>query len=304
MDAHEVIDSYVRDVARYLPRNKRNDVAFELRALLADELAAKAESAGRAPDRAMAMELLQGFGRPAEAAGRYHPRSPIIDPADNHNFVIWAVVGAIGGGALKPTEGAAYFRWLGVLVVVFALMGWNRRRNPDVLRWKPNRGPDAMPRGLALLALAATLFFPVFMYVAPQTFVKVAFFGAFPTGGLELTEAFRHSWQRAATLVGLGALVGVWAAVAVQGGWRSRTRWASVAAHAGLGVLCFVHAVPMMTLPERETFSIFVSPTTNRVAMPIFGLVGALLVFSALYAAYVEWARISPAPALENGPAT
>src|SRR5688572_22470946 len=155
MDAHEVIDSYVRYVAQCLPLRKSDDVAFELRVLLADELAAKAESAGRAPDRAMAMELLQGFGRPAEAAGRYHPRSPIIDPADNHNFVIWAVVGAIVVSVLKPTDGAAYLRWLGVLVVVFALMGWNRRRNPDVLRWKPNRGPDAMPRGLALLALAA-----------------------------------------------------------------------------------------------------------------------------------------------------
>src|SRR5262245_8316293 len=66
MNANEVIESYVCDVARSLPRDKRNDVAFELRALLADELAAKAQAAGRAPDEAMAMDLLQRFGRPAD----------------------------------------------------------------------------------------------------------------------------------------------------------------------------------------------------------------------------------------------
>ena len=88
MNANDVIDSYVRDVARYLPREKRNDVAFELRALLGDELAAKAQAAGRAPDKPMAMELLKGFGRPAEAAGRYHQRAALIDPTDTHHFLI------------------------------------------------------------------------------------------------------------------------------------------------------------------------------------------------------------------------
>ena len=90
MTAGDVIESYVRDVAGYLPRTKRNDVAFELRTLLQDELAAKAAAQGRAPDKAMAMDLLAGFGRPAEAAARYQPRAPLIDPADNHNFLIWA----------------------------------------------------------------------------------------------------------------------------------------------------------------------------------------------------------------------
>ena len=51
MNAQDVIESYVRDVARLLSRDKRNDVALELRELLHDELAARAEAAGRAPDR-------------------------------------------------------------------------------------------------------------------------------------------------------------------------------------------------------------------------------------------------------------
>ncbi len=95
MNINDVMESYVRDVARYLPRGKRNDVAFELRALLGDELAAKAQAAGRAPDKAMVMELLKGFGRPAEVAGRYFQRSAVIDPTDTHHFLIWSLAAAV-----------------------------------------------------------------------------------------------------------------------------------------------------------------------------------------------------------------
>lgn len=307
MNAHDVIEAYVRGVARCLPRGKRNDVAFELRALLSDELAAKAQAAGRAPDKAMVLELLKGFGRPAEVAGRYHQRPAVIDPADTHHFVIWTLAGAVALGVLSflnpvkaGNNGDLFLQWLGILVIFFALMGWWRRRHPDALGWAPKRGPDWMPRGLAVLALAATLFFPVFMYAAPQTFVRVAFLGAVPTGGLELTEAFRQSWQRAATMTFLILLAAIYAAVAVQGGRRSWTGWTSVAAHGCLGLLFVVHAAPMAALPGRETFPIFESATANGVAMPIFGAVGAFLVLCALYEMYQEWMRIRPAPMLRG----
>lgn len=38
MTPNDVIDSYVADVALKLPRAQRNDVAFELRALLREEV--------------------------------------------------------------------------------------------------------------------------------------------------------------------------------------------------------------------------------------------------------------------------
>ena len=93
MNANELIDSYVADVARLLGRKQRDDVAFELRALLVEELDAKAEAAGRAPDAALATELLAGFGRPAEVAARYQPALVMIDPADTRTFVRASVIG-------------------------------------------------------------------------------------------------------------------------------------------------------------------------------------------------------------------
>ena len=91
MDINAIIDSYVRDVAACLPRAKRNDVAYELRALLDEELAGRAQVAGHAPDKAMVMAMLADFGRPAEAAQRYHTSAPLVAAADTHHFLIWAL---------------------------------------------------------------------------------------------------------------------------------------------------------------------------------------------------------------------
>ena len=65
MDARTVIESYVHDVTQLLSRKDRADVALELRALLAEELAARA--AGAPADEAMAIELVRGFGAPARS---------------------------------------------------------------------------------------------------------------------------------------------------------------------------------------------------------------------------------------------
>ena len=309
MNANDVIESYVRDVARYLPRGKRNDVAFELRALLGDELAAKAQATGRAPDRAIAIALLKGFGRPAEVAGRYFQRPAGIDPTDTHHFLIWTLAAAVTVSVMSRLNLAGamsgsglFLQCLGALTVVFAVMGWWRRRHPAALVWRPKLGPDWMPRGLAVLAMAATLVFPVFMYVAPQTFVRVMFLGTLPTSGVELTEAFSQSGLRGATMTLLILLPAMYAAIAVQGGGRRWTGWTSVVLHGGLGLLLVAHAAPPDALPGKEPFAVFLSARSNIVAMPIFCAVGAMLVLSAFYDAYREWARINPAPALENRP--
>jgi hypothetical protein len=303
MTADDVIESYVRDVASYLPRKKRNDVAFELRALLQEELAAKAAAEGRAPDKEMAMELLTGFGRPAETAARYQPRMPLIDPADNHNFLIWAVVGSLVFLAVDPQNHSAYLQWVGGVFLWFAVMAWLRRRRPsERLLWRPKRDrfPEVASRPLALLPGLATLVFPFAMYLAPQTWWEIATFGTGDASGLALTDAFLHSWQRDVTLTGLALLVAIYAAAAVQGGWRTRSRRALIAANLGVGAMLVVHAAPMITLIGRQTFMIFQSQTANDVAMPIFGLAGGIMVLASLYDAYKEWARVSPAPALHG----
>lgn len=163
MNANDVIGSYVADVAVQLPRRQRNDVAFELRALIDEGLQDKAEASGREVDAAMAIDFLRAFGRPVEVAARYRPALTIIDPADGRSFLRAAVIGlaiiwsagllaslqrpiasgwdllqAIGqwwGGVVIPS-----LWWPGVLVTWFAAAAWAGRRRPQASQWKPRAG--------------------------------------------------------------------------------------------------------------------------------------------------------------------
>lgn len=219
MNADEVIESYVIDVAARLPRKQRNDVAFELRVLLNEELQAKAEAAGRGADAAMAVELLRDFGRPADVAARYRPTLTIIDPADGHRFlqvaviglaVIWGVgllahlrhpinsgwdiltvLGHWWGGTVIPS-----LWWPGVLVVGFGVAAWIRRRWPQASEWNP-RTADSIPGGRATMVLG--LFGIVFgLYVLANPHWVLDFFWggrAAPAAyaALTYTDAFlRH----------------------------------------------------------------------------------------------------------------
>jgi hypothetical protein len=94
MNPTAIIETYVADVVRRLPRAKRVDVAFELRSLLLEELEGRAADAGRPADAAMATDLLQHFGAPIEVADRYRPAGfTIIRPADAPRFAQVALIG-------------------------------------------------------------------------------------------------------------------------------------------------------------------------------------------------------------------
>jgi hypothetical protein len=171
MNAKEVIESYVNDVAVHLPRKQRNDVAFELRALLQEGLQDRAEAAGRGVDADLATEFLRAFGRPEDVAARYRPTLTIIDPADGHAFlratviglaILWSlglilrlqqpidsgwdllqVLGQWWGGTVIPS-----LWWPGVLAVSYGLAAWARRRRPQTSVWKP-RADDRIQGGSA-----------------------------------------------------------------------------------------------------------------------------------------------------------
>ena len=174
MNANEVIESYVTDVAEKLPRKQRNDVAFELRSLLNEELQGKAVAAGRPVDAAMATELVNAFGRPSDVAARYRPTLTVIDPADGHGFVRASVIGLAviwivglllrleqasesGWGLLTTLErwwlGTVIpsLWWPGVLVVAFGLAAWARRRWP-ASKWKARPG-DRIQGGRATMVV-------------------------------------------------------------------------------------------------------------------------------------------------------
>ena len=214
MEAREIIESYVDDVARRLPRKLRNDVGLELRALLGDQLKAVAAQAAREPDERMAIDLVHRFGRADDVASSYRPRGfDLVEPEYAPLFVKLATI-CVGLqwaftlpavfdstttlGAWWVSWGLGALAWPGALLLWFAAAAWVRRASPvdpDTGRrpwthwifwlpmsedWRPTvarrPGPLAVKIQIALAALL-TIFF-----AAPAWFL-----------GLVLADA---SWAR------------------------------------------------------------------------------------------------------------
>jgi hypothetical protein len=300
MDAQTVIESYVRDVTQQLRRKDRADVALELRALLTEELAARAS--GALATEAMAIELLRGFGAPSEVAARYRPATPLLDAADTRPFIIAAILGAMvitAGVAIAPSAAAhphqgtdaatgAFLGWLGFLVVVFATRSWARRHWPSLTAWKP-RDPNQASR-FGSVALVAVIVLGIVCYGSP-TWVAAQFTGRPIPHWMENVaytpdfQATRLPWLLA-LWVGQGVLMG-W--VAIEGRWSTLTRRIEAGSNlaVALALIWFLAAGPM-----------FQTAATDHTAK---AWLGPIAIFMLLYAGWRIAMMRPPAPPIQPG---
>lgn len=309
MNANDVIESYVNDVAVQLPRKQRNDVAFELRALIDEELQARADAGGRAVDAAMATEWLQAFGRPDDVAARYRPTLTIIDPADGHAFVratfiglaiIWSlgllqqlgrpidsgwdlllVLGPWWTGSVIPS-----LWWPGLLVVAYGSAAWARRRRPPTTAWVPRSreritgGRSALVMGLlGMLCGIAVLLDPRWLldlFLTP---------GAAPAAydALTYSESFRQ--RQAPWLLGL-LLLNLLLVVTIVAMGR-RTTWIR-RMETGLGlVMC---AALAWTIGDGP---VLITPAGDQMAKACLALI---VLYMLIHYGLSVWHRVRPAP--------
>lgn len=71
----ELIDRYVKEVGRHLPRNKRGDIQAELQSTLVDTLEARVQGE---PSEEDVVELLKEFGPPQKVAASYWPEGQYL----------------------------------------------------------------------------------------------------------------------------------------------------------------------------------------------------------------------------------
>ena len=180
MNPDALIETYVGDVVRHLPRSQRNDVAFELRSLLAEELQGRAADSGREPNAALATELLTEFGRPVDVADRYRPAGfTVIRPSEAPRFARIALGGVVLQwiltlvatfttpsdlewpsllGAWWLSWGLGSFWWPGFLVTLSLIAGYVQSRREAAGEWIPTRGVvrdrDHVRRPLIVLYIA------------------------------------------------------------------------------------------------------------------------------------------------------
>jgi hypothetical protein len=315
MDPKVVIESYVDDVVRRLPRSQRNDVGFELRSLLNEELDAKATDVGRPADETMALALLGNFGFPGAVAARYRPSDfTIIEPAQSRAFALWSLIGvavqwaltlpsvfsapeALAGqvfarlGAWWTSWGLGAFWLPGFMVVVAIIAGWIRHRWPRVGAWTPRRvlDRDSLSRPLLALALAAWA-------AAAALWIAMPWYGPHLPGALPMVFAFDDDFlrTRAPWLLPLWAgHYGVCVMALAEGRWRKLTRRLGLGFSAALcGLLAwFVAAGP-----------IFRYRPTDDTARSLVALVVLGSLISAAVGLYREQGRIRPPKGLTSSP--
>ena len=249
MTPDEVIECYIADVARRLPGSKRNDVAYELGALLREELRGRAGDAGRLPDEAMALELLHGFGHPAEVADRYRPPGvTFIKPSESRMFAAlslsgvalqWAVSLPLAFADLKPDEdrlallgrwwvsyGLAAFWWPGFLVVIAMIAAWISQNAKTAAPWKPRAiDRDTINRAAWIFGIATAAAGTAFLIVLPWAIDNVS--------NPNLAAALRFDTdflvERAPIVVAfmLGHIA-LYVMLVIEGRWRRLTRWLDI----------------------------------------------------------------------------
>jgi hypothetical protein len=259
MNPEAILETYVADVVRRLPRGKRADVAFELRSLLAEELEGRAAEAGRPADAVMATDLLRSFGAPVDVADRYRPAGfTIIRPSDAPTFARVALIGvgvqwvitliAVYTAPMEPgapgsdwlsrlgswwlSWGLGAFWWPGFIVtitMIAAFVAAKRQRPADthepsvsvIDRDRVKRPALAVYIGLGVLGAAIMIALPTLDRIAPWVPAPVLAAFEFDAGFL----AQRAGWVLLLWGVALGLAITVLAA----GRWSPLTRRLAVA---------------------------------------------------------------------------
>jgi hypothetical protein len=315
MTAYELIQCYVDDVCVLLPRKQRNDVAFELRALLAEQLQDRADAAGSTVDAALATDMLRAFGHPRDVAARYLPALNIIDPADGHRFlriaaiglvVIWVLglaqhlqqpirsgsdlLSAIGqwfGGVVIPS-----LWWPGLLVVVFGISAWTRRRRPQEADWKPLPSDRLRGGRLAMSMGIAGMVCGLLVLMEPRWILDIFWGGhAAPAAYMALTYSDTFLQRQAPYLFALIAMnIPMHMLVIVQGRWGAAVR----SAETGLAlILCAVMAWTVMDGP------IFLASASDQTAKFLMALI---IAYTLVNMAVQVHRRVNPAPNRQSYP--
>jgi hypothetical protein len=160
-----LIDKYIAEVGKHLPRRNRADIEAEIRSTLEDMLEERAQGTGPADD-ATVMAVLKEYGAPSEVAAKYKTHQYLIGPRLFPIFekVVRIVLAVVAGASLiglatslaqtgltGPEFVSAIGKWIGGLftgliaafgniVIVFAIIERTKAANEfekEVDEWDP-----------------------------------------------------------------------------------------------------------------------------------------------------------------------
>lgn len=169
MDPHKIIEAYVIDVMRHIPRATRGDIGLELRGLLTEMFDARTPGIDTYMTADTVLAMLREFGTPEETAARYkEPGFTIIPPWQTNGFAVLAIAGILVQWAIslpaifagQPITawwfgaGLGALWWPGFMVLAALVSSWLRHRGYYSKDWKPRQfDPDSIDRRVFALGL-------------------------------------------------------------------------------------------------------------------------------------------------------
>ncbi len=121
----DLIERYVQEVGRHLPRKQRTDVEAELRSLLQDMVEDRAQTKVEKADEAIIVEVLKEFGHPKKVAASYQPQAQYLVGPQLFPYFKMAVTTAtavlgiimLAGVTLSVRNSDAFLRdWISVII--------------------------------------------------------------------------------------------------------------------------------------------------------------------------------------------
>ncbi len=276
-----LIDRYVTEVGKNLPRKNHLDIEAELRSTLEDMLEDRAQQTGRPVDEELAEELLQEYGAPRKVAATYQTHPYLIGPrmfriytlvlkivlfAVTLGLSIATIVSVISGNMTSPellqslidfVAGliSALLAAFGNVTLVFAIL---ERVLPasefeDKEKWTPaelTKVPD--PGQVKMGDMIASIVFTVAALIIFNLYPQIV--GIWNIENEEwvqivgLSEAFFRYLPWINLSAALTISLDIW--LLQKGIWSALTRWL----HIGLQVVGIAIAAAMLNGPSLITF--------------------------------------------------
>jgi hypothetical protein len=320
----KLLDKYVAEVGKYLPRKNRADIEAEIRSTLEDMLEERKQ--GRAVDDALVMSLLKEYGSPKKVASTYKTTQYLISPRMYPIFelvtrivltVIFAVsllglgiglakTGLTGADFLSQVGGwaAGLFSGLtaalGNIVLVFAIIERTQAVNEfekEFEDWEPaelesDPDPAEIKRGEHIAAIVFGVLGLIILNLYPDLIAIHMNTNGNWTSTPILTDAFFRflPWINVLGIVQIGFNVFMFA----QSGWKLVTRILSLLSDVAGAVL----AVAILSTPgifsfTSETWGMLGDAEAAKFLTQFFGFIPTLIMIIVVISTIVKVVQVS-----------
>jgi len=294
-----LIDRYVTEVGKYLPRKNRLDIEAELRSTLEDMLEDRNQQTGRPADEALVSELLQEYGSPRKVAATYQSHPYLIGPRMFHiytlvlKYVIFAVtlgltiatvISLVGSNQTGPeilkTLGefvasvlSAVIAAFGNVTLIFAFLervmpvpGFEEKET-----WTPTElTKESDPGQVKITDMTVSIVFTVAALIILNLYPQVVGIWNNTNGTWSQIAGLSDAFFRYLPWINLSGVLtialDIW--LLRQGVWSTVTRWM----HIGLQIVGIAIAIGLLRGPSLLIFySSTINEETGAIITKVFG---------------------------------